>query len=52
MDVNTIELSKLVTNKEDLFRALTYSELESPLLSTKISQSVCSTAGKLYQSNK
>ena len=46
LDVNINELKKLVTNKKDVFQALTASELTNPLFATEISKAVCSTAGK------
>lgn len=45
MDVRMKELSKLVSSKEDLFHALTYSELKNPTFSGGISKSLCAAAG-------
>ena len=45
MDVNIPELNKLVTKKEDIFHALTFSELRNPQFSARVSSDMCSTAG-------
>lgn len=47
MDVNMDELRKLVNNKNDLFQALTGSELRNPSFAAEISRTVCSTAGRI-----